>query len=51
MTRLRAPEQALYDALRGHLLRNLRLEQEKIGFAWVEAGLAALAAQPAARDG
>jgi hypothetical protein len=52
LTRLRAPEQALYDALRGHRLRkNLRLEQEKIGFAWVEAGLAGLAAQPVARVG
>jgi hypothetical protein len=52
LTRLSASEQALYDALRGHHLRkNLRLEQEKIGFAWVEAGLAVLAAQPAARVG
>ena len=52
LTRLRAPEQALYDALRAHRLRkNLRLEQEKVGFAWVEAGLAGLAAQPVVRVG
>ena len=52
LSRLTAPEQALYDDLRDQRLRkNLRLEQERIGFAWVEAGLARLVAAPLARDG
>ena len=43
LPRLRPKEQAVYDDLRdNHLGKNLRLEQEKIGFAWVEAALATL---------
>ena len=42
--RLNAEEGALYDDLRDNRLRrNLRIEQERIGFGWVEAALAALA--------
>lgn len=45
LRRLNAAESALYDELRDNRLRrNLRLEQEKIGFAWVEAALATLLA-------
>jgi len=34
-------EKSLYDDLRDNRMRkNLRLEQEKIGFGWVESGLA-----------
>jgi hypothetical protein len=34
---------ALYDDLRDNRMRrNLRLEQERIGFGWVESALAAL---------
>ncbi|MFM0334890.1 DUF3322 domain-containing protein [Paraburkholderia fungorum] len=40
LPRLHREEQALYDDLRDNRLRpNLRLEQEKIGFGWVEAAL------------
>lgn len=42
LPRLRPPEQALYDDLRDNRLRkNLRLEQERIGFGWVQAALQA----------
>jgi len=42
--RLNAEEGALYDDLRDNRLRrNLRLDQKRIGFGWVEAALAALA--------
>jgi hypothetical protein len=45
LPRLHAEEGALYDDLRDNRLRrNLRLEQERIGFGWVEAALAALTA-------
>ncbi len=44
LPRLKPEEGALYDDLRDNRLRrNLRLEQERIGFGWVEAALAALA--------
>jgi hypothetical protein len=44
LPRLDAAEGALYDDLRDNRLRrNLRLEQERIGFGWVEAALAVLA--------
>jgi hypothetical protein len=44
LPRLNAEEGALYDDLRDNRLRrNLRLEQERIGFGWVEVALAALA--------
>lgn len=40
LPRLTAAERSLYDDLRGHRLReSLRLEQERIGFRWVEAAL------------
>jgi len=40
LPRLTQPEQALYDDLRDNRLRkNLRLEQERIGFEWVKAAL------------
>ena len=40
LPRLTPPEQALYDDLRDNRLRkNLRLEQERIGFEWVKAAL------------
>lgn len=43
LSRLTPDEQALYDDLRDNRLRNnLRLEQEHIGFEWVQAALAAL---------
>ena len=43
LPRLTAAERALYDELRDNRLgQNLRLEQERIGFAWVESALAAL---------
>lgn len=43
LPRLNAEECALYDDLRDNrLCRNLRLEQERIGFGWVESALAAL---------
>jgi hypothetical protein len=39
--RLHADERALYDELRDNRIRsNLRLEQERIGFAWVERAVA-----------
>ncbi|MBP9805834.1 MAG: hypothetical protein KBE22_13140 [Candidatus Accumulibacter sp.] len=45
LPRLHAEEGALYDDLRDNRLRrNLRLEQERIGFGWVEAALAELTA-------
>ncbi|MFZ4536988.1 Wadjet anti-phage system protein JetD domain-containing protein [Propionivibrio sp.] len=45
MPRLAADESALYDDLRDNRIgRNLRLEQERIGFGWVEAALSALVA-------
>lgn len=41
LPRLNAEESALYDELRDNRLRkNLRLEQERIGFGWVQAALA-----------
>ena len=47
LTRLNVEERALYDDLRDNRLRpNLRLEQERIGFGWVEAALAALDSGP-----
>ena len=43
LPRLNTEEGALYDDLRDNRLRpNLRLEQERIGFGWVETALAAL---------
>ena len=43
LPRLNEQEQALYNDLRDNRLRkNLRLEQERIGFTWVEAALATL---------
>ncbi len=43
LPRLNAEEQALYDDLRDNCIRtSLRLEQERIGFGWLEAALAAL---------
>lgn len=43
LPRLSAEESALYDALRDNRIRrNLRLEQERIGFGWVEAALLTL---------
>jgi hypothetical protein len=43
LPRLRPEEQAVYNDLRDNRLgKNLRLEQEKIGFSWVEAALATL---------
>ncbi|PRY03118.1 Wadjet anti-phage system protein JetD domain-containing protein [Paraburkholderia sp. BL25I1N1] len=43
LSRLNRDEGALYDDLRDNRLRaNLRLEQEKIGFGWVEAALGKL---------
>jgi hypothetical protein len=47
LPRLNIEECALYDDLRDNRLRpNLRLEQERIGFGWVETALAALAVGP-----
>lgn len=44
LPRLTPEEMALYDALRDNRIRkNLRLEQERIGFGWVESALTALA--------
>lgn len=44
LPRLTPEEMALYDDLRDNRIRkNLRLEQERIGFGWVESALAALA--------
>jgi hypothetical protein len=44
LPRLNAEEGALYDDLRDNRLRrNLRIEQERIGFGWGEAALTALA--------
>ncbi len=46
LPRLNAEEQALYDDLRDNRLRtNLRLEQERIGFGWVENALTLLLSQ------
>jgi hypothetical protein len=43
---LNREEEALYDDLRDNRIRkNLRLEQERIGFHWVEAALARLSNQ------
>ena len=43
LPRLNADERALYDDLRDNLIRkNLRLEQERIAFGWVESALAGL---------
>ena len=43
LTRLSAEEQALYDDLRHNRLgERVRLEQERVGFAWVLRGLAGL---------
>ena len=47
LPRLSQEERALYDDLRDNRLRpKLRLEQERIGFGWVEAALAALPGVP-----
>lgn len=44
LSRLTSEEKALYDDLRDNCLRkNLRLEQERIGFDWVKAALVELA--------
>lgn len=41
LNRLTAEESAPYDALRDQRIRrNLRLEQERIGYGWVQAALA-----------
>jgi hypothetical protein len=46
LSRLNREEEALYDDLRDNRIRkNLRLEQERIGFHWVEAALARLSNQ------
>ena len=43
LPRLNPEERALYDDLRDNRIRkNLRLEQERIGFGWVESALSAL---------
>ncbi len=43
LTRLNHEEKSLYDDLRDNRIRKqLRLEQEKIGFGWVESALSAL---------
>jgi hypothetical protein len=43
LPRLNPAEKALYDDLRDNRIRkNLRLEQERIGFGWVESALSAL---------
>jgi hypothetical protein len=43
LSRLTLPEQALYDALRSNSIQeNLRLEQERIGYRWVERAIRAL---------
>jgi hypothetical protein len=43
LPRLNREEQTLYDDLRDNRLRkNLQLEQEKVGFGWVEAALRGL---------
>ena len=45
LPRLNVEECALYDDLRDNRLNlNLRLEQERIGFGWIEAALIALEA-------
>jgi len=45
LPRLRAEEQALYDDLRDNRIRKqLRLEQERIGFGWVETSVRTLSA-------
>jgi hypothetical protein len=45
LSRLNTEERALYDDLRENKLgQNLRLEQERIGFAWVKTVLVALGA-------
>ena len=47
LPRLTADERALYDALRDNRIRaQLRLEQERIGFQWVEQALARAAGDP-----
>jgi len=44
LSRLTLPEQALYDALRNNNIQeNLRLEQERIGYSWVEDAIRARA--------
>lgn len=46
LPRLNADEAALYDDLRDNRLgKNLRLEQERIGFSWVEAVLSAMSSR------
>ena len=43
LPRLNGEESALYDDLRDNRIRkNLRLEQERIGFSWVESALLVL---------
>ncbi len=43
LARLNREERALYDDLRDNRIRkNLRLEQERIGFSWVESALSVL---------
>lgn len=47
LTRLRPDEQALYDDLRDNRIgRQIRLEQERIGFGWVEAAVQGLTDPP-----
>ena len=47
LPRLNVEERALYNELRDNRLSpNLRLEQERIGFGWVETALAALDTGP-----
>jgi hypothetical protein len=47
LPRLSAEERALYDDLRDNgLWKNLRLEQKRIGFGWVEEGIEAIVALP-----
>jgi len=44
LPRLTSAERTLYNDLRNNRLRkNLRLEQERVGYGWLEAALAALA--------
>ncbi len=51
LPRLTAPESALYDDLRDNRIRkNLRLEQERIGFGWVEAALKVVMAGEVGRE-
>ncbi|MBU4337789.1 MAG: hypothetical protein KJ548_14600 [Actinobacteria bacterium] len=47
LPRLTNEERALFDTLKGNLIRKgLRLEQERVGFKWVEAAVGALSLRP-----